>query len=138
MPEAMNENNDINVSKKSHPLLFSLIFFSIAIVLCVISVSEFLIYKQKNETFIEVIGKIVDYNSDKDDRLRAIIAEYEVDGQKYELNSKKYVDIPDSIGSVVSIKYNPDNPSEAIFTYEKTGFTFIAISFGVLFFGIFN
>ena len=90
-------------------VLFGLIF----------AVSSIKTYNEKNETFVETTSRVVDYKYN-DERLQAIVVEYVVDGQTYQKVSNSYSNMPKSIGTEVSIRYNPNNPQDAIWTSDST------------------
>ena len=99
-------------------VLFGLIFTIIGIALLWFAVSSIKTYNEKNETFIETTSTVVDYKYN-DDGLQAIIVEYVVDGQTYQKISNSYSNMPKSIGTEVSVKYNPNNPKDAIWTSDS-------------------
>lgn len=100
-------------------VLFGLIFAIIGIVLLCFAISSIKTYNEKNKTYIETISKVVDYKYD-DEGLQAIVVEYVVDGQTYQKISNSYSNMPKSIGTEVSVKYNPNNPRDAIWTSDST------------------
>ena len=59
------------------------------------------------------------------------VAEYEVDGNKYEIRDENCVDFAKAIDEKVKIKYNPNNPSVAIFANDYSNYfiPFIGIIF---------
>lgn len=100
-------------------VLFGLIFVIVGIALLCFAVSSIKTYNEKNETFVETTSKVVDYKYD-DEGLQAIVVEYVVDGQTYRKVSNSYSNVPKSIGTEVSVKYNPNNPQDAIWTSDST------------------
>ena len=100
-------------------VLFGLIFAIVGIALLCFAVSSIKTYNEKNETFVETTSRVVDYKYN-DERLQAIVVEYVVDGQTYQKVSNSYSNMPKSIGTEVSIKYNPNNPQDAIWTSDST------------------
>ena len=100
-------------------VLFGLIFAIVGIALLCFAVSSIKTYNEKNETFVETTSRVVDYKYN-DERLQAIVVEYVVDGQTYQKVSNSYSNMPKSIGTEVSIRYNPNNPQEAIWTSDST------------------
>lgn len=99
--------------------LFGLIFAIVGIALLCFAVSSIKTYNEKNETFVETTSRVVDYKYN-DERLQAIVVEYVVDGQTYQKVSNSYSNMPKSIGTEVSIRYNPNNPQDAIWTSDST------------------
>lgn len=130
MSETNNESVDVKKSSFGKSLLFSFAFFFVGVLLAIISVNQILTHIEKGNNYTETIGKVISHNMNNN-LLRAIVAEYEVDGEKYEITSKRYTNNPEAVGSVISIKYNPNNPSDAIFTYESISLILPIIS-GVL------
>ena len=100
-------------------VLFGLIFVIVGIALLCFAVSSIKTYNEKNETFVETTSKVVDYKYN-DEGLQAIVVEYVVDGQTYQKVSNSYSNMPKSIGTEVSVKYNPNNPQDAIWTSDST------------------
>ena len=100
-------------------VLFGLIFVIVGIALLCFAVSSIKTYNEKNETFVETTSKIVDYKYN-DEGLQAIVVEYVVNGQTYQKVSNSYSNMPKSIGTEVSVKYNPNNPQDAIWTSDST------------------
>ena len=100
-------------------VLFGLIFAVVGIALLFFANSSIKTYNEKNATFIETTSTVVDYKYN-DDGLQAIIVEYVVDGQTYQKISNSYSNMPKSIGTEVSVKYNPNNPKDAIWTSDSS------------------
>lgn len=100
-------------------ILFGLIFAIVGIALLCFAVSSIKTYNEKNETFVETTSRVVDYKYN-DEGLQAIVVEYVVDGQTYQKVSNSYSNMSKSIGTEVSIKYNPNNPQDAIWTLDST------------------
>lgn len=100
-------------------VLFGLIFVIVGIALLCFAVSSIKTYNEKNETFVETTSKVVDYKYN-DEGLQAIVVEYVVNGQTYQKVSNSYSNMPKSIGTEVSVKYNPNNPQDAIWTSDST------------------
>ena len=105
--------------KQWQGVLFGLIFAIVGIALLCFAVSSIKTYNEKNETFVETTSRVVDYKYN-DERLQAIVVEYVVDGQTYQKVSNSYSNMPKSIGTEVSIRYNPNNPQDAIWTSDST------------------
>ena len=100
-------------------ILFGLIFAVVGIGLLIFSVSTIASYNEKNKTYTEITSVVVDYAYD-DEGLEAIIVEYTVDGQAYRKQSNSYSNMPKSKGTQVKIKYNPSDPSDAIWVNDST------------------
>ena len=76
-------------------------------------------YIDNNENFIATTGQIKEYDYNDSD-LKAIIVQYTVDRKVYTMKSSVYSKMPAAIGTSVDIKYNEDNPKEAIFANDYT------------------
>lgn len=134
MPENNNESNEVKKFSFAKSLLISLAFFALGCSLVALSVYEYLSLEEKKETYTETIGKISSHNMNNK-LLKAIIVEYEVDGEWYEIESNQYSNNAESVGTVVSIKYNPKDPSDAIFSYQPMSWVLPTISVIVLLIG---
>lgn len=108
-------------------LVFGIIFIIIGVLLLKFSISSNKTYKEKDATFIPITSKVVSYATNSDG-LQAIIVEYEVDGNKYTKQSNTYSSMPKSIGTEVGVKYNPDNPNDAIWEKDSTGTILFIVS----------
>ena len=133
---------ELKTMKQSHKILFGLIFTIIGIAILCFASSSINTYNEKNATFTETTSKVVDYKYD-DDGLQAIIVEYVVNGRTYQKVSNSYSNMPKSIGTEVSIKYNPNDPQDIIWTSDSTniilpivGITFTLIGIAILIYGI--
>jgi len=100
-------------------VLFRLIFVIVGIALLCFAVSSIKTYNEKNETFVETTSRVVDYKYN-DEGLQAIVVEYVVDGQIYRKVSNSYSNMPKSIGTEVSVKYNLSNPQDVIWISDST------------------
>lgn len=131
------QTNQSNIWQK---ILFGLIFVVVGIVLLYFAISSIKTYNEKSKTFIEITSTIVDckYN---DEGLQAIVVEYVVDGETYQKISNTYTNMPKGIGTEVPIKYNPNNPKDAIWVSDSNNivlpiagvaFTLVGIFFIVL------
>ena len=111
-----------NIDKKG--LIIGIVVLIIGIGLGIFSYFNIKSYNEKDKTYKEAEAVIVDYNyeidTDNGDELRAIIVEYEVDGRKYRKESDSYSTITKSIGDKVMVKYNPNNPSDAIWKSDSS------------------
>ena len=133
---------ELKTMKQSQKILFGLIFTIIGIAILCFASSSINTYNEKNATFTETISKVVDYKYD-DDGLQAIIVEYVVNGRTYQKVSNSYSNMPKSIGAEVSIKYNPNDPQDIIWTSESAniilpivGIAFTLIGIAILIYGI--
>lgn len=99
----------------------------------------------KYDNYVEVYGRVVDYNVGSDHDTWAEIVEYEVNGRKYEVSSKSYSNYPKDIGALMKVKYNPLAPSQAV-VYKKSdnimvyviGGIFTAVGLGITVSGLFT
>lgn len=111
-----------NIDKKG--LIIGIVALLVGIGLGIFSYFNIKSYNEKDKTYKDTEAVIVDYNyeidTDNGDELRAIIVEYEVDGRKYRKESDSYSTITKSIGDKVMVKYNPNNPSEAIWKSDSS------------------
>ena len=111
-------------------VLLGLVLVIAGISLLFFAISSIKTYNEKNKTYVETTSKVVDYKYN-DDGLQAIVVEYVVNGQSYQKVSNSYSNMPKSIGTKVSIKYNPNNPKDAIWKSDSTNI--ILPIFGVVF-----
>lgn len=111
-----------SVAKPRKPwqrILFGLIFAVVGIGLLLFSVSTIKTYNEKNKTFTETTSVVVDY-AYNDEGLEAIIVEYTVGGKAYRKQSNSYSNMPKLKGTQVKVKYNPNDPSDAIWVNDST------------------
>ena len=66
-----------------------------------------------------VVGNVEKYDYENERNMYTPVAEYEVDGEKYQVVSHGSSSIPTPGGKKVTIEYNPDNPKEAKFEGSK-------------------
>ena len=124
---------EVKEMKPWQGVLFGIVFSIIGIFLIFFSIKTIKEYKEKNETYVETTAVVIDYDMNSDG-LEAIIVEYTVNGEAYKKVSNIYSNNPKDIGSSVSVKYNPNNPKDAIWTNDSIN-VILPIS-GVLFTGI--
>lgn len=94
---------------KKGKIILGAIFLIVGLLVC-----WFKFYSDgKTSNYVEVNGRVVDYKMNSDG-LYGEIVEYEVNGAKYIVYSNSYSNIPKSIGSVMSVRYNPSAPSQAV------------------------
>ena len=94
-------------------------------------------YNEKMASYVETTAIVVGYNystDDEGDELAAIIAEYKVERETYRINSSSYSTSTKALGTKVKVKYNPKDPSDAIFVDDKS--SFFVLFMGLLFTGI--
>ena len=109
-------------------ILLGIIFIIVGIASTIYGVSHAKNQNLKEKEYIETEGTVINHReSDSEDETFAIVVEYQVGNQKYQKTSSEYTSSPKQIGSKVIIKYNPTNPSEAIFKGDKSSFMIILI-----------
>lgn len=90
------------------------------------------------KNYIAVEGYIVDIKETKlssdDDWSYKAIVEYTVDGTSYRLNSpSRWKTMTEKINSVITVRYNPNNPSQAVADFSGYGLIFVLL--GLVFIG---
>ena len=137
MLEKMLSMLEVTVEMGGKNIIFSLVFIVIGFSL-VWAIINIISRSKKKKTFTLIDGKVVDYavsrNSDGPDSYR-IIAEYIVDGVSYLINPTSYSGTTRAkhpIGSIVKVRYNPENPADAIF--DKDGGSVLMLIVGIAFF----
>ncbi len=84
----------------------------------------------KTKDYIETTAVVVDYDRDFDDTYSPIV-EYNVSGKTYRSTSTSSSNNPDPIGTYITIKYNPNDPSEVSW---NTGLSVVLVpAIGILF-----
>lgn len=116
-------------------VIFGLIFTLCGVALLFYSFQTIKTYKEKDAKYIEVTAEVVDYKENSEGLL-AIVAEYEVDGEKYSKTGSTFSNSPQSIGSKVAIKYNPINPKDAIWKNDSTNLVLPLVSTGFTLVGL--
>lgn len=86
-----------------------------------IIIGSYLIYKDniKSENYHIIDGKFIGssvYSKDSDGTTYKLTYSYNVNDNEYKLSTNYGSGFIPDIGSIKSIKYNPDNPNEAMFT----------------------
>ena len=100
-------------------IFMGLIFLVIGICLLLFSFSSIKSHNEKSKSYVEIDSIVVDYKINSDG-LQAIIVEYVVDGQTFTKESNSYSNMPKDIGTEVAVKYNPNNPGDAIWVHDST------------------
>ncbi|MCQ2958199.1 MAG: DUF3592 domain-containing protein [Candidatus Gastranaerophilales bacterium] len=81
--------------------------------------------KEKIQTYTAITGEVIAWERasvDSTDRSKVYVAKYTVNGTDYTISSPISTNTPgllEPIGKKVEIKYNPNNPDDAFFTYVK-------------------
>lgn len=95
----------------------------ISIALIIYSIKLCIDTKNKKEYYIYTEAEVVEYKADKSSNgstLYGIVAEYEVNGEKYKIYPNTYTSGKQPPkGSIVGIRYNPNSPSEAIWEVDN-------------------
>lgn len=102
--------------KKDKMVTFRIIIVLMFIVgLAITSATAMVIFNnyRKFKIFTPITAKVVDYNK-KDNGLKSIIIEYNINEKYYKITSKHYSKKPEKIDSEIRIKYNPEDPSQII------------------------
>lgn len=116
-------------------VIFGLLFVIVGVGLGIFAANSISSYNEKDSAFVETVAEVIQYKYNSDG-LRAIVVEYEVDGNTYTKVSNSYSSSPKSIGTEVGIKYDPINPSDAIWSSDSTNvimpiFSIIFITAGI-------
>lgn len=129
---------EVTVEMGGKNIIFSLVFIVIGFALIVWAIINIISRSKKKKTFTLIDGKVVNYavsrNSDGPDSY-GIIAEYIVDDVSYLINPTSYSGTTRAkhpIGSIVKVRYNPENPADAIF--DKDGGSVLMLIVGIAFF----
>lgn len=92
---------------------------------------------EKTKDYISIEAVFCDYSeysSDEDGTTYTLEYEYEVEGKKYYVSTDYGTGIVPKLGTIKTIKYNPENPSEAIIT--GFGSNTLLFVIGFMFFGV--
>ncbi len=99
------------------PYIFLSLFILIGIIMLYFGTSSLLKKVIKTSNYVETVGYFVDYeiyNSDEDGTTYKLIYSYTIDDNEYTISTDYGTDIIPKEGSTRNIKYNPDDPSQAI------------------------
>lgn len=100
-------------------VIFGLLFVIVGVGLGIFTANSISSYNEKDSAFVGTVAEVIQYKYNSEG-LRAIVVEYEVDGNTYTKVSNSYSSSPKSIGTEVGIKYDPINPSDAIWSSDST------------------
>lgn len=117
-------------------IFLGLAFIIMGIGLLVVAVMQMDKINNKKETYIETTATVVAYAHNTND-LEAIIVEYQVDGNSYRKQSNTYSIMPKAKGAKVQVKYNPNDPSDAIFVHDSSNIVFPLVGIVFILAGIF-
>jgi hypothetical protein len=107
------------MNNKKMEIIFPLIFVLIGITLLFFGVKSTYNRMEKTKNYVSVEGTFIGssiYSSDDDGTTYTLTYSYRVNGNKYEISTNYGTGSVPDIGTKKNIKYNPDNPSEAIIT----------------------
>lgn len=104
-----------NKEKTYRAPIYAVFFMLFGAILLAISVREINTYSYKNNNYIRTEAKVIKHTY-KNGQVDSSILEYFVDEDRYTTSSNNKLDCIKSYGSVVNIKYNPDNPEDIIFS----------------------
>lgn len=129
-------------------LLFISVFILVGIVLLFFGVKSTYSRMEKTKNYVSVEGTFVGssiYSSDDDGTTYTLTYSYRVNGNRYEISTDYGTGSVPDMGTKKTIKYNPNNPSEAIISGMGSngfllimGFMFTAIPLIILFTSIIN
>jgi hypothetical protein len=102
---------------------------------------------QRTASFTAVEGRVVAYSESRSagqgNSIEAInyseVVEYRVNNQTYRIVSSASSTHPKAIGSIFAVKYNPQNPQDAVLpgVMKQSGLVFLLIGGGFLLVGLF-
>ena len=129
----MNNNYDKTKGKILVIISFTFLIAGIIMTLCSIGTIKDFFYKYNN--YIEIDGKVISYIY-KENIVKYVIVEYEVDGIKYTKQKDCNTLKKKRINDIVTLKYNPSNHSESILEEGDTTLVFPILGVVVLLSGI--
>ena len=112
------------------------VFLISGAVMFICFLTKIVIMTPKTGHYEEIQGKVVSFleRQDEDGTLRTPVIEYEVEGKTYLIKCEFESAMKPKIGIPVSIRYNPENPKEAIIASKLFSGDFFLLFFG---FGVF-
>lgn len=112
--------------------------------LAVTSASSIIIinHHQKSKVFTPITAKVVEHKK-KENGLKAIVIEYNINEKYYRITSKNYSKKPAKVDEEINIKYNPENPGDMIWIDNNNNKKYLSsgliLLFGsILMFVVFN
>lgn len=115
-----------NIKRKhSGQIIIGIVIIIVGIALTVYAGINIFVYYGKSRNYIAADSKVIDYDynyTDNGEQLGTSVITYTVDGKTYKKKSEHYSSTPDPIGTLVKIKYNPDDPSDIIWLNDKNNF----------------
>lgn len=108
-------------------ILYIIGFLVLFVGLAVTTASTILIISHniKSKEYKDTTAKVVAYDK-KDNGLRAIIIEYNVNEKFYQITSKHYSKKPEKLDTEIKIKYNPKNHGEIIWVDNNRNGKYLA------------
>lgn len=100
-------------------IIVGVIIVFIGVFMLTFSISSIKSYNDKSKTYIETVSKVVDYKYSGDQE-RTPIVEYEVNGIRYEKTHNTSSANPLPLGTQVRLKYNPNDPTDAIWVNDAS------------------
>ena len=91
------QNVGILKNKYLQGIIIGIFFLLIGICFILHSINNSLSNDIKQKTYIETDSIVVDYDINEKTNLKAVIVEYEVDGNKYKKISDIYTNVPNNI-----------------------------------------
>lgn len=106
-------------------IILGIIFAFLGVIVFGIGVNNNLQENKKSATYKDIVGTVVDMHTEQEDEyndtldryetktMYTPIYEYQINEVKYRYESNMSSSIKPTIGSTVTIKYNPNNPNDA-------------------------
>lgn len=113
---------------KNKILAIALLIIGVGI--CFFGIKNFKSEQVKHDTYIETTATVVGYEDcelDEGDIGNRYIAEYKIDRDTYQIKSNTCSNVTKGINSKVKIKYNPNNPSDAVFANDISRYILVPI-----------
>ncbi len=91
------------------------------LIICIYSVKVIPNKIKEEKTYIETTAIVVDYETcefDDGNTGESYVVEYKIDRDSFRLTSNSCATIPKKLGKEVKIKYDPNDPSKAIFAND--------------------
>ena len=93
--------------------VFALIFILIGTGLLIFSFKELNTYTHKNNSYTSTEAHVIKHTYENG-KVSSVILEYSVGENKYTFYSNDKADCVKSYGSIINVKYNPNNPEDVI------------------------
>lgn len=122
--------NSIGKAKPGSVIFLGIVFLILGLFLVISGYQTNKEKKEKEQTFVPTEATVVNYYKDRN-QVYAIIVSYQVNGKEYYATSDYYTQDPPPRKSKVNVKYNPEDPSDALF--ESKHNDFLSLSLGIVF-----